>query len=60
MYSVLQKLLGEPRRTCRRITNFFGYDWYFENNVSLIIDLGPSYTNSSKKSENLKSSVDYE
>ena len=42
------------------ITIFGGYTWYFENNVSLIIGLGPSYSSSSKHSENLKSSVDYE
>ena len=42
------------------ITIFGGYTWYFENNVSLIIGLGPSYSSSSKQSENLKSSVDYE
>ncbi len=42
------------------ITIFGGYNWYFENNVSLIIGLGPSYSSSSKQSENLKSSVDYE
>ena len=37
-----------------------GYQWYFENNVSLTIGLGPSYIDSGKKSESLKSTADYD
>ena len=37
-----------------------GYQWYFENNVSFTIGLGPSYQSSSKQSESLKSTVDYD
>ena len=41
------------------ITIYGGYQWYFENNVSFVVGLGPSYQNSSKQSESLKSTVDY-
>ena len=38
-----------------------GYQWYFENNVSIAVGLGPSYQiSSSKQSESLKSTVDYD
>ena len=37
-----------------------GYQWYFENNVSFVIGLGPSYLDSGKKSESLKSTADYD
>ena len=33
------------------ITIYGGYQWYFENNVSLVVGLGPSYQSSSKESE---------
>ena len=33
------------------ITIYGGYQWYFENNVSLVVGLGPSYQSSSKQSE---------
>ena len=42
------------------ITIYGGYQWYFENNVSFTIGLGPSYIDSSKKSESLKSTADYD
>ena len=32
-----------------------GYSWYFENDISVIIGTGPSYSNESKESENVKS-----
>jgi len=41
------------------ITIYGGYQWYFENNVSFVVGLGPSYQSSSKQSESLKSTVDY-
>jgi hypothetical protein len=37
-----------------------GYQWYFENNVSIVVGLGPSYGNASKTSEDIKSSSVYE
>ena len=38
-----------------------GYQWYFENNVSIAVGLGPSYhISSSKQSEISKSNVDYD
>ena len=38
-----------------------GYQWYFENNVSIAVGLGPSYQiSSSKQSESLKSTLDYD
>ena len=43
------------------ITIYGGYQWYFENNVSFVVGLGPSYQiSSSKQSESLKSTVDYD
>ena len=42
------------------ITIYGGYQWYFENNVSFTIGLGPSYIDSGKKSESLKSTADYD
>ena len=42
------------------INIFGGYQWYFENNVSFVVGLGPSYQSSSKQSESLKSTVDYD
>ena len=41
------------------ITIYGGYQWYFENNVSFVVGLGPSYQSSSKQCESLKSTVDY-
>ena len=32
-----------------------GYSWYFENNISLIVGTGPSYSSESKESEDIKS-----
>ena len=31
-----------------------GYSWYFENDISVILGTGPSYSNESKESENIK------
>jgi len=42
------------------INIFGGYQWYFENNVSIVVGLGPSYGNASKTSEDIKSSSVYE
>ncbi len=39
---------------------FGGYQWYFENNVSIVVGLGPSYGNASKTSEDIKNSSVYE
>jgi len=36
-----------------------GYGWYFENNISVILGIGPSYGSWSKQSENLKSDKGY-
>ena len=36
-----------------------GYGWYFENDLSVILGLGPSYGSWSKESENLKSDKGY-
>ena len=36
-----------------------GYGWYFENNISVVLGIGPSFGSSSKKSENLKSDKGY-
>ena len=33
------------------ITIYGGHQWYYENNVSLVVGLGPSYQSSSKQSE---------
>jgi len=41
------------------ITIFGGYQWFFENNVSLVIGLGPSYQSSSKQSEKLQNVIGY-
>ena len=32
-----------------------GYSWYFENDISVILGAGPSYSSESKESENIKS-----
>jgi len=32
-----------------------GYSWYFENDISVILGAGPSYSSESKNSENVKS-----
>ncbi len=32
-----------------------GYSWYFENDFSLILGTGPSYSNETRESENIKS-----
>ena len=32
-----------------------GYSWYFENDISLILGTGPSYSNENRESENIKS-----
>ena len=32
-----------------------GYSWYFENDFSLILGTGPSYSNENRESENIKS-----
>ena len=36
-----------------------GYGWYFENDLSIILGIGPSYGSASKQSENLKSDKGY-
>ena len=36
-----------------------GYGWYFENDLSVILGIGPSYGSASKQSENLKSDKGY-
>ena len=36
-----------------------GYGWYFENDISVILGSGPSFTTWSKESENLKSDKGY-
>ena len=36
-----------------------GYGWYFENNISVLLGIGPSYGSWSKQSENLKSDKGY-
>ena len=36
-----------------------GYGWYFENNISVLLGIGPSYGSWSKQSENLKSNKGY-
>ena len=38
---------------------FGGYGWYFENDISVLLGIGPSYAASSKESENLKSDKGY-
>ena len=32
-----------------------GYSWYFENDISVILGTGPSYSSESRESENIKS-----
>ena len=41
------------------ITIYDGHQWNFENNVSLVVGLGPSYLSSSKQSEGLQNVVGY-
>ncbi len=41
------------------ITIYGVYQCYFENNVSFVIGLGPSYLSSSKQSESLQNVVGY-
>jgi len=36
-----------------------GYGWYFENDISVLLGIGPSYATWSKESENLKSDKGY-
>ena len=36
-----------------------GYGWYFENYISVLLGIGPSYATWSKESENLKSDKGY-
>jgi len=36
-----------------------GYGWYFENDISVILGIGPSFGTGSKESENLKSDKGY-
>ena len=36
-----------------------GYNWYFENDISVILGIGPSAAFGGKKSENVKSSNNY-
>ena len=36
-----------------------GYGWYFENDISVLLGIGPSYGSWSKESENLKSDKGY-
>ena len=36
-----------------------GYGWYFENDISVILGIGPSFWSASKESENLKSDKGY-
>ena len=42
------------------ISIFGGYQWYFDNKISISVGLGPSYGNASKTSEDIKSSSVYE
>ena len=35
------------------------YGWYFENDISVILGIGPSFGTGSKESENLKSDKGY-
>ena len=32
-----------------------GYSWYFENDISVVVGTGPTYSSESKESENIKS-----
>jgi len=36
-----------------------GYGWYFDNDISVVLGIGPSYGSWSKKSESLKSNKGY-
>ena len=36
-----------------------GYSWYFENNFSVVLGIGPLYSSESKESENIKSNKGY-
>jgi hypothetical protein len=36
-----------------------GYGWYFENDLSIVLGIGPSYWSTSKKSESLKTDKGY-
>ena len=36
-----------------------GYGWYFENDISVVFGIGPSFGNWSKKSESIKSNKGY-
>ena len=36
-----------------------GYGWYFENDISVLLGIGPSFGSASKESENLKSDKGY-
>ena len=36
-----------------------GYGWYFNNDISILLGIGPSFGSSSKESENLKSDKGY-
>ena len=36
-----------------------GYGWYFENDISVLLGIGPSFGSTSKESENLKSDKGY-
>ena len=36
-----------------------GYGWYFDNDISVLLGIGPSFGSSSKESENLKSDKGY-
>ena len=36
-----------------------GYGWYFENDISVNLGIGPSFGSASKQSENLKSDKGY-
>ena len=41
------------------INIFGGYQWYFDNKISVSIGLGPSYGNASKTSEDINNSSVY-
>ena len=37
-----------------------GYSWYFENDISVILGIGPAYSSESKESDNIKSDKGFE
>ena len=45
---------------CDKNYFFDGYQWYFDNKISVSVGLGASFGNASKTSEDIKSSSVYE